>query len=75
MGTNLDIKEYHIVPRYDGWALTRKGLVRAIRHFKTYELAVTEGIISAQRKDGILYIHERSGKIIFARTFIKPLTK
>ncbi len=56
-------KNWHVVPREDGWAAKREGAKRASKTFKTKGEAVDYAREKAHQEGGELTIHGRDGRI------------
>lgn len=59
----MDKRDYHVVPRDDGWAVTREGADRASSLHDTQREAIDAGRRLAQEAKTELVIHRPDGTI------------
>ena len=56
--------KYHIIFRAKGkWALKRDGSVRATKIYRSKLLATIDAVKNVLKKEGIIYIHKKDGRI------------
>ncbi len=61
----------HVVPMGGKWSIMRSGAKRATAINLTKEDAIARATEIAQKKNGILYIHDEYGRVQERRTYCK----
>jgi hypothetical protein len=59
----LEKKSNHVIPTSAGWVVRKTGAARAIKVFKTKELAIVYGRTLSKAEKSALYIHRQNGMI------------
>lgn len=56
---------WHLTPAArKGWSIRKSGALRASRILESYDEAMSYGITRASRDRDVLYIHDRTGRIM-----------